>query len=249
MTRSDRRLLHTSDLHVGCDARKRSSGDRGFESLEAVIELGRSLRVDLLLIVGDLFDNPRVRPEMVSAVGDRLAQSGLRTVILPGNHDIHSDGTLYSAHAHVFPDGVHILSDGGGETVLLSEIDIQVWGRAHVSYYDHSPLDPGPNWVDPGAIGRPLWRIVLAHGLYYSGVADRHRSYLIHDEHLDAAGADYIALGHVDTHGQVGPPDARAYYPGAPAHTQGATLVSLSDAGTQVRHVKFTDGAEPTRRE
>lgn len=237
MKRTGRRLLHTSDLHLGCDSRPGSRWDKGIDNLRAVTGLAAALDVDLLLIAGDMFDNPRVKPALIARAGEILGRSALRTVILPGNHDPHLDGTLYAAHGHLFPENVHILSSGEGETLLLRDLGLQVWGRAHTSYYDSEPLNPPPAWHADDR----LWRIAMAHGHYFEGAGDSHRSYLIRDHHLEKAGADYIALGHIDYHTPVGPSSARAYYPGAPELTGGATLVELADPSIAVRHVAFND--------
>ncbi|MGE0387889.1 MAG: exonuclease SbcCD subunit D [Gammaproteobacteria bacterium] len=238
--RPSRRLLHTSDVHVGCDSNGLRGGtDRGYESLAGVVDLGRDLQVDLLIIAGDLFDNLRVRPDMVGQVGELLAAGGLRTIILPGNHDPHMNGSIYDRHGALFPDHVHILRDSDGEVLVFPDIDLQIWGKAHASFDDHAPLHPPPRWHDHDHPERRLWRVAVGHGLYYEGVGDDHRSYLIHDDHLAAIDADYVALGHIEVHRAVGPNEVVAFYPGAPDRTGGATLIELSDAAVNVEHVKF----------
>ena len=239
--RPTRRLLHTSDVHVGCDTSSSTTCDRGFNCLRKVIDLGVQLQVDLLVIAGDLFDNIRVKPDLIAAVGECLSCSGLRTVILPGNHDPHVDGAIYSAHRRVFSEHIHVFSESNGEILLLRNINMQVWGRANVSFDDHTPLYPPPSWQDKGQAARELWRVAVGHGLYYGGVADDHRSYLIHDEHLVDVDADYIALGHLEAHAPVGPSDVVAYYSGSPDRSGGATLIELADAAVTVRHLNFAD--------
>ena len=239
MERTKYRLLHTSDLHLGCDSRASASRDHGVGNLEAVLGLAREVQADLVLIAGDMFDNPRVKPDLIARAGELLGQSGLATVILPGNHDPHLDGTLYATHGALFPDNVHIFTSASGEVRLLPNLDIQVWGRAHISYDNSSPLNPPPAWITEENSERYLWRIAMAHGHYHETVADDHRSYLIHDDHLAWADADYIALGHVERHVQVGPPGPLASYPGAPELTGGATLVDLADSAVDIRHVTF----------
>ena len=48
--RPARRILHTADLHIAF------LGDKGCQSLEAVVNTAIKSRADLLLIAGDLFD-------------------------------------------------------------------------------------------------------------------------------------------------------------------------------------------------
>src|SRR6185436_6660626 len=100
------RMLHTADVHLG--ARHADLGDaataqreRQFAAFKAAIDLALAERVDLVLIVGDLFDSntqPRRSVERVAAELERLAKSRIRTVITPGTHDCYDRSSIYRAY-------------------------------------------------------------------------------------------------------------------------------------------------------
>jgi exonuclease SbcD len=89
------RLMQTSDLHLG--ARDIDLGeaaatlrDRRLAAFERSLALALSESVNVVLIVGDLFDSNAVTRGLVNRVGSGLASlaaAGIRTVILPGEHD------------------------------------------------------------------------------------------------------------------------------------------------------------------
>ena len=91
------RLLHTADVHLGArhtDLGERAAAqrERQFAAFARTVQLALDERVDLLLIVGDLFDSntqPRRSVERVAVEQRKLAQAAIRTVILPGTHDVY----------------------------------------------------------------------------------------------------------------------------------------------------------------
>ena len=97
------RLLHTADVHLG--ARHADLGEqaaaqreRQFAAFQASIELAIAEKVDVVLIAGDLFDSntqPRRSVERVAAELKRLVAARIRTVIIPGTHDVYDRASLY----------------------------------------------------------------------------------------------------------------------------------------------------------
>ena len=100
------RLLHTADVHLG--ARHADLGDaataqreRQFAAFKAAVDLAIERKVDLFLVAGDLFDSntqPRRSVERVAAELARLAQSKIRSVIVPGTHDCYERASIYRAY-------------------------------------------------------------------------------------------------------------------------------------------------------
>ena len=90
------RLIHTADVHLGArhdDLGEQAAAqrERQFAAFKAAIDLALSEKVDLFLIAGDLFDSnvqPRRSVERVAAELKRLADAKIRTVIIPGTHDV-----------------------------------------------------------------------------------------------------------------------------------------------------------------
>jgi predicted MPP superfamily phosphohydrolase len=95
------RLLHTADVHLG--ARHTDLGEqaaaqreRQFAAFKATIDLALAEKVDIVLIAGDLFDSnsqPKRSVDRVVAELKRLAESKIRTVIIPGTHDVYAPTT------------------------------------------------------------------------------------------------------------------------------------------------------------
>ena len=75
--------------------------ERQFAAFKATVDLAIEERVDLFLIAGDLFDSnaqPRRSAERVAAELARLAGAKIRTVIIPGTHDVYDRSSIYRAY-------------------------------------------------------------------------------------------------------------------------------------------------------
>lgn len=84
------KILHTSDWHVGKTLRGRSRADEHQEVLVEIGEIARRETVDLVLVVGDLFDTAAPTPESEQIVYRALldlAGSGATVALVAGNHD------------------------------------------------------------------------------------------------------------------------------------------------------------------
>ena len=100
------RMLHTADVHLG--ARHADLGDqaaaqreRQFAAFVASADLALSERVDLVLIAGDLFDSnvqPRRSVERAASQLRRLVEARIRTVLIPGTHDLYDRASIYRAY-------------------------------------------------------------------------------------------------------------------------------------------------------
>lgn len=201
------RLLHTADVHLG--ARHTDLGDgasalreRRFAAFRASIDLAIAEKVDLFLIAGDLFDSntqPRRSVERVAAELHRLVVAKIRTVIIPGTHDVYDRASIYRAF------DLPALAGSGPEdefvTVLtprhpdvhLEVLDAVVHGRVfETKRAPESPLAGlGAGTDEAGG-----WRIGMVHGaIEIPGVVDRDEVLITTDE-IAASGLDYLALGH-----------------------------------------------------
>lgn len=84
------RILHTADWHLGKTLKgvDRTPEIRG--ALEALLEIVRKERVDLVAVAGDLFDRPQVGAEAEAAALEfflRLHELGVPALVIAGNHD------------------------------------------------------------------------------------------------------------------------------------------------------------------
>jgi exonuclease SbcD len=215
------RILHTSDLHIG-DSFSRD------DAVGALVDLGLTHQVDLMVIVGDFFDNNRVETHVAQAVVDQLQRLPVPVVVLPGNHDPLLVGTIYDRV--VLPDHVRVLTAPDGETVSLTELDIDIWGKPHISYDDVRPLAGLP------PRGGATWQLALAHGQLVQSSDDLRRAYLITSEEIAGSERDYVALGHWDVQRDVSAGAVRAWYSGSPSRKAVCALVTMTRDGDD-RHV------------
>ena len=140
------RLLHTADVHLG--ARHTDLGDRAvalrerqFAAFGAAIDLAIAEKVDLFLIAGDLFDSnvqPRRSVDRAVALLRRLVEAKVRTVIVPGTHDVYDRASIYRAYdlpslaGSVGSDFMTVLTPDKPD-VVLAALDLVVHGRCFAS--------------------------------------------------------------------------------------------------------------------
>lgn len=223
------RLVHTADVHLG--ARHADLGDaaaaqreRQFAAFRATVDLALAERVDLFLVAGDLFDSnvqPRRSVERVAAELARLAEARIRSVLIPGTHDVYDRASVYRAYdlaamAGQRPgdDAVTVLTPDC-PWVHLPALDAVVHGPVFATKRaPHSPLRDLAAHV---AQAPPAtWRIGLLHAsIAIEGRTDRDEVVITTDE-IAASGLDYLALGHWHS-AQQGKAKGVAYaYAGAP---------------------------------
>jgi len=221
------RLLHTADVHLG--ARHADLGEqaaaqreRQFAAFKATIELALAEKVDVVLIAGDLFDSnsqPKRSVERVAAELKRLAENKIRTVIIPGTHDVYDRASIYRAH-----DLAAMAAVEGSEnlvTVLtpehpdvhLAACDAVIHSRVFdTKRAPHSPLSD----LRVGADKRATWKIGLLHAAVSIPGKTAGDEVVVTKEEIAATGLDYLALGHWHST-QRGTAGAVTYaYSGAP---------------------------------
>jgi len=245
------RLLHTADIHLGArhtDLGERASvlRERQFAAFRASVDLALAEEVDIFLVAGDLFDSntqPRRSVERVAAELGRLARASIRTVIIPGTHDVYDGASIYRSYdlpnmARAASDWVVILTPYLPEIVFPS-LDTVIYGRVFDT--KRSPRSPLAG-LDVRADTRATWKIGMVHGaLAIPGKTDADLVVFTEDE-IARTGLDYLALGHWHsaTEGRAG--TVTYAYSGAPEPVaidqDGAgqvLLVSLDDrSGSRV---------------
>jgi DNA repair protein SbcD/Mre11 len=245
------RLLHTADVHLG--ARHADLGEqaaaqreRQFAAFKATVDLALAERVDVFLIAGDLFDSntqPKRSVDRVAAELKRLVAASIRTVIIPGTHDVYDRASLYRVHdlaamaGSTLDDDLVTVLTPDRPSVHLSACDVIVHGPVFATKRaPHSPLRDLT--VTPG--GEATWHVALVHGsLSIPDRTDRDEVVVTRAE-IEATGLDYLALGHWHST-QQGKAGSTTYaYSGAPepvAVTQDGAgkvlLVTLDEAAGQ----------------
>lgn len=254
------RFLHTSDWHLGRSFHGESLLTAQAAFLDHVVETVRAEGVDAVLVAGDVYDRALPSLEAVGLFDDvlhRLADLGVPTVMISGNHD--SARRLGVAAGLIGQAGVHLRTDPGaaGTPVVLHD------EHGPVAVYGVPYLEPAlvrdrlgaPQAAHAAVLGaamdavradlaaRPGTRsVALAHAFVVGGEGcESERDITVGGvQHVPAAvfsGVDYTALGHL--HGCQTLSD-RLRYSGSPlaysfseaAHRKTVWLVDLGADGS-----------------
>jgi DNA repair exonuclease SbcCD nuclease subunit len=201
------RLLHTADVHLG--ARHADLGEaaaaqreRQFAAFAASVGLAISERVDIVLVAGDLFDSntqPRRSVERAAAELARLVKARVRTVIIPGTHDVYDRSSVYRAYdlaalaGSIEGDDLLTVLTPERPWVHLSACDAVVHGPVFATKRaPHSPLRNLGATTAPEA----TWRIGLLHAAIAIPGRTEHDEVVITTDEIASSGLDYLALGH-----------------------------------------------------
>ena len=221
------RIVHTADVHLG--ARHADLGEqaaaqreRQFAAFKATVDLALEEKVDLFLVAGDLFDSnvqPRRSVERVAAELARLVAGKVRSVVIPGTHDVYDRASIYRAYdleamAGSGPDDdlVTVLRPDR-PYVHLQACDVVVFGPVFAT--KRAPRSPFDG-LDTAIVPEATFRIALIHGaISIPGKTDRD-DVVVTTEEIAASGLDYVALGHWHSAQQARAGGVTYAYAGAP---------------------------------
>jgi DNA repair exonuclease SbcCD nuclease subunit len=218
-------VVHSSDLHIDHDYTARLHGGDGTAGLAGVLAAARRAAADVVVLAGDTFDCHRLPAQLLERAAAVIAAAALPVVLLPGNHDPAVPDAVYHHAALAEVENLHVLGVTHDEAVVFPALELEIWGRPHRDYGDMIPFER----LRPRST---RWQIAVGHG-HYVPVPDRtvtlRPSWLIGDDELEAAGADYVALGHWNRAVKVG--TVAAYYSGSPEYAGTVNVVRLSGGG------------------
>jgi DNA repair exonuclease SbcCD nuclease subunit len=233
-------VVHSSDLHLDHDYTARLHGGDGAAGLAGVLAIAPDVGADVVLLAGDTFDSHRLPTGLLDRAAALIAAASLPVVLLPGNHDPAVPDAVYHHAALAGVPNLHVLGVTHDEAIVFPDLDLEIWGRAHRDYGDMIPFE------------RPRrrstrWQIAVAHG-HYTPVPDRttrlRPAWLIGDDELAAAAADYVALGHWSRAVKVS--GVAAYYSGSPEYAGTVNVVRLIDGcGVSVERAALDIAREP----
>ncbi|MBZ4017888.1 exonuclease SbcCD subunit D [Streptomyces purpurogeneiscleroticus] len=215
------RILHTSDWHLGRSFHRVNMLGHQRAFLDHLIETVRSRQVDAVLVAGDVYDRavpPLAAVDLFDDALHRLADLGVPTVMISGNHD--SARRLGVGARLMAKAGIHLRTDpaGCGTPVLLAD------DHGDVAFYGLPYLEPAlvrdtlgaekarhtqvlgaaMDRVRADLAGRPAGTrsVVLAHAFVTGGApSDSERDITIGGVASVPAevfdGVDYAALGHL----------------------------------------------------
>ncbi|MGA4843339.1 exonuclease SbcCD subunit D [Streptomyces sp. G45] len=253
------RLLHTSDWHLGRALHRVSMLDAQAEFIGHLVATVRERGVDAVVVSGDVYDRavpPLAAVELFDDALHRLADLGVPTVMISGNHD--SARRLGVGAGLIGRAGIHLRTDPAGcaDPVVLADAhgDVAFYGLPYlepalvkdefgVARAGHEAvLGAAMDRVRADLAARPegTRSVVLAHAFVTGGqVSDSERDITVGGvASVPAAlfdGVDYVALGHL--HGSQTLTD-RVRYSGSPLaysfseadHRKSMWLVDLGPA-------------------
>jgi DNA repair exonuclease SbcCD nuclease subunit len=222
------RIIHTADVHLGArhdDLGEQASAqrERQFAAFTAAIDLALAEKVDLFLIAGDLFDSnvqPKRSVDRVAAELKRLAESKIRTVIIPGTHDAYDRSSIYRTYdlkmlagSTAADDLVTILTPDL-PSIHIKTCDVIVHGPVFAT--KRAPHSPLRDLAGTPGDSPATWRIGMVHGsIAIPGKTERDDVVITTDE-MAATGFDYLALGHWHSSQQSRSGGVMYAYAGAP---------------------------------
>lgn len=189
------RIVHTADLHLGtafAAVPEQAAGLRQeqLEMLHALTVLCKQQKAHILLIAGDLFDQPHPPAALVRQVQDLLSViPETRIFIAAGNHDPADPDSPWLCS--VWPANVHVFV-GPPETVPIPDWQVCLHGLGfQTTAQIEASLDAWHPDLDPSCL-----HILVAHGELV-GAGQGSAYHPIHPGWLRESGMHYIALGHI----------------------------------------------------
>jgi DNA repair exonuclease SbcCD nuclease subunit len=199
---SDLKFIHAADLHLGSPFKgiKEVSSElqeelyeSTYRAFENLIDLALEEEIDFLLIAGDLYDviDKNIRAQIFCQKQlNRLAEAGIETFIVHGNHD-HCDGWRAKLS---WPEEVHFFPPGEVEVLPFYKEGRKVAQVHGVSYPQRNVDD---NYLTEFETkDNSLWQIGVLHtnvdnNAAYGNYAPCRLNNLINTDF------DYWALGHI----------------------------------------------------
>ncbi|MDG4865118.1 exonuclease SbcCD subunit D [Streptomyces sp. T-3] len=215
------RLLHTSDWHLGRAFHRVNLLDAQAAFIDHLVAVVREERVDAVVVAGDVYDRavpPLAAVELFDEALHRLADLGVPTVMISGNHD--SARRLGVGSGLIDKAGIHLRTSPArcAEPVVLAD------EHGDVAFYGLPYLEPAlvkdefkvTKPSHEGVLGAAMDRVradlavrppgtrsvVLAHAFVTGGSpSDSERDITVGGvESVPAGifdGVDYAALGHL----------------------------------------------------
>lgn len=191
------RFLHVADLHLGLRVTRFGSHvnsrvqEARMAALDHLLMQVPSLRVDFILVAGDLFDDNRVDLATSRRAFDLFEAAKIPVYVIAGNHDPLTADSVFGRAPWKNGKSRNVMVLRNAEPVALPGGMLFPCPCKRRTSFD----DPTA-WIPTRPSGDASIRIGLAHGSL------RGHDHLPEDDHLisrfaaDEKGLDYLALGH-----------------------------------------------------
>ncbi|MGW1071654.1 exonuclease SbcCD subunit D [Streptomyces sp. NPDC002537] len=184
------RMLHTSDWHLGRSFHRMSLLRAQREFIDHLVAAVREHEVDVVLVAGDVYDRavpPLAAVELFDEALHRLAEAGVPTVMISGNHD--SPRRLGVGAGLIGLAGIHLRTDPAacGTPVVLAD------EHGDVAFY-------GLPYLEPALVREKLGIPRGGHGAVLTAAMERVRA----DLAARPAGTRSVVLAHAFVAGGAG---------------------------------------------
>ncbi len=230
------KFIHLADLHIGKKLKERSLSEDQQCALDFVIEQARTIRPDVVLIAGDVYDRAVPSGEAVRMLDGFLTQLtalDCRVIMIGGNHD--SQDRLAFGRGMLEHSGLFISEDYRGEMQCVRVPDaygeVDVWLLPHIVPQEVARFFEAPAPDVDGAVRAALRRAAIDPGrrnvlVTHQFVTQQGQSVELSDSEIHPVGGlssvdvgafdafCYVALGHLHGAQRIGRDSVR--YAGSP---------------------------------
>ncbi|SJZ37817.1 metallophosphoesterase family protein [Selenihalanaerobacter shriftii] len=237
------KFIHTADLHLGSPFKgienvseelQQRLYDSTYQAFKNVVDLALAEEVDFILIAGDLYDvaDKNIRAQVFCQRElSRLADKGIHTFIVHGNHD-HCSGWRAEL---TWSEEVHFFNAGQVDNIPFSKEGIEVAKIHGISYPQQNVND---NYFKKFKVrDESLYQIGVLH-TNVDGKNDYQNYAPCRLNDLVRSNFDYWALGHIHQKNILNEIQPTIIYPGNiqgrhPKETgsKGCYVVEVSDNG------------------
>lgn len=188
------RILHTADLHLGCEFAFLSASERAKRKAELIIccenifKICHANSIDFLLLSGDVFDSNNVDEQTVNAFVScfKLAPN-TQVIYAAGNHDPLTANSPFLRGN--LPENLTIL-DTCDQVVHFENKGVNIYGKSFASTYMQGSESFSLPISDDGRIN-----IMVLHGDLGSDMSSGYNA--ITKDFIKNSNMDYVALGHI----------------------------------------------------
>ncbi|MCL4392748.1 DNA repair exonuclease [Patescibacteria group bacterium] len=211
-------FIHTSDIHLGRSFKyllgsAKDAKDHLNYILFKIADIAISRRVDIIFISGDLFDKSDPDLNTVNKFiefAEKLKETNIKVIILPGTHDFLSDNSIYKkVDLFKLIPNVYIFRDQ--DEFFFEDLSLSVYGIPPISNKTSaSPITPFKK------DDRALYHVIMAHGSVQIEGKSAKDDTPIEIEDIKNSFADYIALGHWHQIQDFSVQNVHCFYSGSP---------------------------------